>query len=55
MWLKGLQVEIVENILDDIKIFCLKEPLDSNTSQGLEDMLFQALSDGSKKIMKLIS
>jgi len=44
-------VEITEEIQDDIKIFRLKGRLDSNTSQGLKDELFRAISDGSKKII----
>jgi len=44
-------VEIIEEIQDGIKIFRLKGRLDSNTSQGLEDELFRAISDGSKKII----
>jgi anti-sigma B factor antagonist len=44
-------VEIIEEIQDGIKIFRLKGRLDSNTSPELEDKLFQAISDGSKKII----
>ena len=44
-------MEIIEEIQDGIKIFRLKGRLDSNTSQGLEDELFRAISDGSKKII----
>ena len=44
-------MEIIEEIQDDINIFRLKERLDSNTSESLEDKLFQAISDGSKKII----
>ena len=44
-------MEIIEEIRDGIKIFRLKGRLDSNTSQGLEDELFRAISDGSKKII----
>ena len=44
-------MEIIEEILDDIHIYRLKGRLDSNTSQGLEDKFFQAISDGSKKII----
>ena len=44
-------MEIIEEIRDGIKIFRLKGRLDSNTSQGLEDELFRAISDGSNKII----
>jgi anti-sigma B factor antagonist len=44
-------VEVIEEIQDEIKIYRLKGRLDSNTSQGLEDELFRAISDGSKKII----
>jgi anti-sigma B factor antagonist len=44
-------VEIIEEIKDEIKIFRLKGRLDSNTSPELEDKLFQAISEGSKKII----
>jgi anti-sigma B factor antagonist len=44
-------VEIIEEVQDGIKIFRLKERLDSNTFQGLEDELFRAISDGSTKII----
>jgi len=44
-------VEIIEEIQDDINIYRLKGRLDSNTSQDLEDKLFQVISDGSKKII----
>ncbi len=44
-------MEITEEIQDGIKIFRLKGRLDSNTSQGLKDELFRAISDGSKKII----
>ena len=44
-------MEIIEEVQDGIKIFRLKGRLDSNTSQGLEDELFRAISDGSKKII----
>ena len=44
-------MEIIEEIQDGIKIYRLKGRLDSNTSQGLEDKLFQAISGESKKII----
>jgi anti-sigma B factor antagonist len=44
-------VEIIEEIQDDINIYRLKGRLDSNTFQRLEEKLFQAISDGSKRII----
>lgn len=44
-------MEIIEEIQDDINIYQLKGRLDSNTSHGLEEKLFQAISDGSKRII----
>ena len=44
-------MEIIEEIQDSIKILRLKGRLDSNTAQGLEDELFRAISDGSRKII----
>jgi anti-sigma B factor antagonist len=44
-------VEIIEEIQDDISIYRLKGRLDSNTSQGLEEKLFEAISDGSKRMI----
>jgi len=44
-------VEIIEEIQNDIDIYCLKGRLDSNTSQRLEEKLFQAISDGSKRMI----
>jgi anti-sigma B factor antagonist len=44
-------VEIIEEIQDDINIYRLKGRLDSNTSQRLEKKLFQAISDGSKRMI----
>ena len=44
-------MEIIEEIQDDINIYRLKGRLDSNTSQMLEEKVFQAISDGSKKII----
>jgi len=44
-------VEIIEEIQDDISIYRLKGRLDSNTAQGLEEKLFQAISDGSKRMI----
>jgi anti-sigma B factor antagonist len=44
-------VEIIEEIQDDINIYRLKGRLDSNNSQRLEEKLFQAISDGSKRMI----
>ena len=44
-------MEIIEEIQDDISIYRLKGRLDSNTSQKLEEKLFQAISDGSKRMI----
>jgi anti-sigma B factor antagonist len=44
-------VEIIEEIQDDINIYRLRGRLDSNTSQRLEEKLFQAISDGSKRMI----
>ena len=43
-------MEIIEEKQDSIHIFKLAGRLDSNTSQGFEAAIFQAISDGSKKI-----
>jgi anti-sigma B factor antagonist len=44
-------VEIIEEVQNDINIYRLIGRLDSNTSQMLEEKVFQAISDGSKKII----
>ena len=44
-------MEIIEETQESIKVFRLKGRLDSNTAQGLEDKLFQAIYDGSKNII----
>ena len=44
-------MEIIEEIQDDINIYRLRGRLDSNTSQRLEEKLFQAISDGSKRMI----
>jgi anti-sigma B factor antagonist len=43
-------MEIIEEKQDGVHIFKLAGRLDSNTSQGFETAIFQAISDGSKKI-----
>jgi len=43
-------MEIIEEKQDGIHVFKLNGRLDSNTSQGFETAIFQAISDGSKKI-----
>ena len=44
-------MEIIEEIQDGINIYRLKGRLDANTSQRLEDEIFHAISEGSKKII----
>jgi anti-sigma B factor antagonist len=44
-------VEIIEEVQNDINIYRLIGRLDSNTSRMLEEKVFQAISDGSKKIV----
>ena len=44
-------MEIIEEIHDFINIYRPKGRLDSNTSQKLEDELFQAISNGSKRML----
>ena len=44
-------MEIIEEIHDGINIYRLNGRLDSNTSQRLEDELFQAISNGSKRML----
>jgi anti-sigma B factor antagonist len=44
-------VEIIEEVHNDINIYRLIGRLDSNTSEMLEEKVFQAISDGSKKII----
>ena len=44
-------MEIIEEIQDDINIYRLKGRLDSNTAQAFEQKLFQAISDGSKRVI----
>ena len=44
-------MEIIEEIQDGIKIYRLKGRLDSNTSQGFEQKLFQAISEGAKNMV----
>ena len=44
-------MEIIEEKQGGINIFKLNGRLDSNTSQGFEKKLFQAISDGSKTMV----
>ena len=44
-------MEIIEEKQGGINIFKLNGRLDSNTSQGFEKKLFQAISDGSKSVV----
>lgn len=44
-------MEIIEEILDGIKVYMIEGRLDSNTSQRLEEKLFQAISGGTNRIV----
>ena len=44
-------MEIIEEIQSGINIFKLNGRLDSNTSQGFEKKIFQAIDDGSKSVI----
>ena len=44
-------MEIIEEIKNNVSIFKLNGRLDSNTSQGFEKKIFQAISDGSKNMI----
>jgi len=44
-------VEIIEEVQNDINIYRLIGRLDSNTSPGLEQKLFQAISEGAKNMV----
>ncbi len=44
-------MEIIEEIQSGINIYRLKGRLDANTAQRLEEKLFQAISDGSKRMI----
>ena len=44
-------MEIIEEVQNDINIFKLHGRLDTNTSQGFEKKVFQAISDGSKNMI----
>ena len=44
-------MKIIAEVQNDINIYRLIGRLDSNTSQMLEEKVFQAISDGSKKII----
>ena len=44
-------MEIIEEKQSGISIFKLNGRLDSNTSQGFEQKIFQAISDGSKNMV----
>ena len=44
-------MDIIEEKQGGINIFKLNGRLDSNTSQGFEQKLFQAISDGSKTMV----
>ena len=44
-------MEIIEKKQDDILIFRLNGRLDSNTSAGLEEKIFEAIESGSNKMI----
>ena len=44
-------MEIIEEIQKGINIYRLKGRLDANSSRGLEDKLYRAIYEGSKKII----
>ena len=44
-------MEIIEENQSGINIFKLNGRLDSNTSQGFEKKIFQAIDDGSKSVI----
>ena len=44
-------MEIIAEIQNDINIYRLKGRLDSNTSHGFEQKLFQAISEGAKNMV----
>lgn len=44
-------MEIIEEIQSGVNIFKLNGRLDSNTSQGFEKKVFQAIDDGSKSMI----
>jgi anti-sigma B factor antagonist len=49
--LGGWSMEIIEEKQGGINIFKLNGRLDSNTSQGFEQKIFQAITDGSKNMV----
>ena len=44
-------MEIIEESQSGVNIFKLNGSLDSNTSQGFEKKIFQAIDDGSKSML----
>jgi anti-sigma B factor antagonist len=51
-WMQGgNQMEIIEENQGEINIYKLSGRLDSNTSQGFEKKIFQAIDDGSKSMI----
>ena len=44
-------MEIIEETQNDINIYRLNGRLDSNTSQGFEQKIFQAISGGTKNMV----
>jgi anti-sigma B factor antagonist len=47
----GYSMEIIEENQSGINIYKLSGRLDSNTSQGFEKKIFQAIDDGSKSMI----
>jgi anti-sigma B factor antagonist len=47
----GKYMDIIEENQGGINIFKLNGRLDSNTSQGFENKIFQAIDDGSKSMI----
>jgi anti-sigma B factor antagonist len=47
----GYSMEIIEENQSGVNIYKLSGRLDSNTSQGLEKKIFQAIDDGSKSMI----
>jgi anti-sigma B factor antagonist len=44
-------VEIIEETSDRIKVYRLEGRLDANSAEGLEEKLFQAISEGTNRII----
>jgi anti-sigma B factor antagonist len=44
-------MEVITKTENDVNVFKLKGRLDSNTSQGFEEQLFQAIDNGAARIL----